>query len=417
MKVVIIGSGLSGLVAAYTTMLSSSNQVIILEKNKKIGGNSTKASSGINFINRKEGDSEERFFADTMKAGKYKNNAHLVSLLIRHSDMAKKLLESLSLDFNKVFLGGGHSLPRTHSISGHPKGNIGNILVNTLFDKNKELGVPILTDYVVHDIHIHENRAVGVMTSSGYIPCDAVVLATGGYGNCKKLLGKYASLPTTNAVTTTGDGIYIGMKNNLLIKNLEDVQVHPTAFVDPENKSSNWKFLLPGAYRGLGSVLIEKNGNRFTNELGTRDKVSHDILNNTSHVPECPQVLLVADQKILDRYGDASKFYTKKKLFVKYNTVSDISKTYDINMKNLKNSLSNLAPPYYVAVVTPAVHYTMGGIVIDDKCRVYKNTLEMVSNLYACGEVTTGLHGGNRLIGNSLLECVVFGMIVGSVIK
>lgn len=65
-------------------------------------------------------------------------------------------------------------------------------------------------------------------------------------------------------------------------------------------------------------------------------------------------------------------------------------------------------------VVTSAVHYTMGGIVIDDKCRVYKNTLEMVSNLYSCEEVTSGLHGGNRLIGNSLLECVVFGMFVGN---
>ena len=250
MRIVIIGSGLAGLITAYMSN-PQHNQIFILEKNSKIGGNSAKASSGINFVG--PGDSEKKFFDDTMKAGQYKNNPKLVRLLVNNTKMAKHLLESFGIIFDKVLLGAGHSNARTYSIKGSV--NIGYKLVKTIEQKLLDVGVSILTNHQVDNIRISNNKVYGVYTNNGFITCDAVVFATGGYGCADH---KYKNFPSTNNPTTTGDGIKICNYNNIMVSNLDDIQIHPTSFIDPGDKNNKTKFLLPGAYRGLGSVSMIK---------------------------------------------------------------------------------------------------------------------------------------------------------------
>lgn len=410
MKVIVIGSGLAGLTAAYISFLNG-NEVTILEKTNTIGGNSLKASSGINFLGLN--DTMEMFFQDTIKSGGC--NTDLVSLLIEHSECAKQFLQHCGLNFNKVFLGGGHSVARTHSINDDSKRSIGSILVNCVHDKIKMTNIKIKTSCRVIDLDIKNNKILGVVCENMYIKCDQVILATGGYGCNSQLLGSYyGKFPTTNGTTTTGDGVVICMKNNLKVSNLNDVQIHPTSFIDPLHSENKFKFLAPEAFRGLGGVLIDKTGNRFVNELETRDNVTNTIINKSQHVYGCPNVLLIVDNNILTKFGESSKFYLSKKLITKFDNLFDISQKYSINFPNLKKSLQTLYKPYYVAVVTPAVHYTMGGVNINVNAQVMSIKGILIEGLYACGEVTTGVHGKNRLVGNSLLECVVFGIIAGN---
>lgn len=410
MKVIVVGSGLAGLTTAYT-LYKNGHNVIVLEKNGKVGGNSLKASSGINFLGYN--DSYKKFYDDTMKAGQYKNNIDMVNIMVNNNQIAKSFLESLGLRFNKRWLGGGHSTERTYSIIGHSKKNIGTILVQTLKEKLNDLNIPIFINSRVNNIDFTNNIVKGVYYNDKYIKCDAVVLATGGYGCSPALLGRYGEFPTTNDITTTGDGIYLVNQYNVSIKNLEDIQLHPTSFIDPLDPDSKHKFLLPEAFRGLGSVLVDKTGKRFVNELDTRDVISNAILNAVP-IKKRGEVLLISNDNILKEYGSNSEFYKQKKLFIKYDNSNEIANKYKISHMELNNSLSSLNPPYYVAIVTPAVHYTMGGIVVDSFGRVLLNTGKYIKGLYACGEVTTGMHGKNRLIGNSLLECVVYGLIIGS---
>lgn len=409
-SVIVIGSGLAGLVSAYISHLNG-NKTIILEKLDKVGGNSIKASSGINFI--ASSSDNDLFIDDILSSGSY-NNINLVKTLVNNSDNAKKFLADCGLKFNKIFSGGGHSVPRTHSISDDSGSNIGWILVNCLHNKVINAGIQIKLCSRVIDLDIEKNSVKGVICENEYIKCNKIILATGGYSCNNQLLKKYSNFPTTNNVSTTGDGIIMSLKNNINVMNLDDIQIHPTSFVDPLNTTNKFKFLVPEALRGLGGVLIDKTGKRFTNELNTRDKVTSDILNNPYHVIECPNVLLIVNENILEKLGKVSKFYTSKGLMKKFDNIQEISNKYDINFHNLQNSLKNQKSPYYVATVTPAIHYTMGGIEINQHSQVISKKGYPINGLYACGEVTTGVHGKNRLVGNSLLECVVFGIIAGN---
>jgi len=414
MKIIIVGSGLAGLTAALTAN-KNGNEVIIIEKLKTIGGNSRKASSGINFFGIN--DNPDLFFQDIMSSGHYKNNPSLVHTLIHHTNYAKQFLTNLGLNFNKIFMGGGHSVPRTHSIH-HSQKNIGSILVERLYEEVKKSDIKVITECKLLDINIQCNKVHEILclinNNTTVISCDVVILASGGYSCNPQLLGKYSELPTTNNQTTTGDSIIICKKRDVSISNIEDIQIHPTSFIDPHNPTNKFKFLAPEALRGLGSVLVNSTGSRFTFELDTRDKVTKDIFDNKYCIGNYPNVLLICDENILKNFGPTSSFYLYKKLLQKFNTIEDISRIYNLDIKNLQNSLQNQHPPYYVSIITPAVHYTMGGITINNNSQVLSNEGKVISGLYACGEVSSGVHGGNRLVGNSLLECVVFGMIAGN---
>jgi len=286
----------------------------------------------------------------------------------------------------------------------------------------------------------------------------AVVLTTGGFSadrdNETSLLTEFASqllpLPTTNGKWATGDGVKMARAMGAAIVGMNRVQVHPTAFIDPANPSSQTKFLAAEALRGKGALLLNNKGRRFGNELGRRDSLTAQIQKHcaaSATVGNLPVAFMLMNPKSAEGFGLPSfSFYHKIKGFFKevrgvdelaayigcgsddvkstldeYNTLAS---KYLSGERNLKDAFGKKVFPvefdtskdsvFYVAQITPAIHYTMGGLKIDRDAVVFSEfTQRPFKGLLAAGESTGGVHGSNRLAGNSLLECVVFGRIAG----
>ncbi|CAG9535721.1 unnamed protein product [Cercopithifilaria johnstoni] len=279
----------------------------------------------------------------------------------------------------------------------------------------------------------------------------AVVLATGGfscdYFNESSLLQEFApekaNFPTTNGPWATGSGIKMARAMGAALVGMKNVQIHPTAFVDPKDPAATTKFLAAEALRGKGAILLNDKGERFVNELGRRDHVTDRILKfcaKNEEAGDAHTAFMIMDDQAVNDFGRASfNFYaTIKGFFKQFDTVEEVANYMKIESSKLKATLDEyneyahsisskedkfgkkIFPvalehlPYYVAVITPAIHYTMGGIKINKDAAVYNEfSNKPFKGLLAAGEVTGGVHGRNRLAGNSLLECVVYGRIAG----
>ncbi|CAL9737475.1 fumarate reductase 2 [Monosporozyma servazzii] len=455
--VVIIGSGLAGLSAANQLVLKHNIPIILLDKAETIGGNSIKASSGINGAwsstqqNLNVEDSPELFLKDTIKSSKHKGVQSLMKKLTDESAHAISWLQNdFGLKLDALAQLGGHSAPRTHRSNG--KLPPGFEIVSTLSKHLKSVAeqdqrlVQILLNSKVVDVNINENNQVtGVKYIDGTgkfktIETSNVVFASGGFGYSKKMLEKYTpdlvNLPTTNGPETLGEGqnILEGLGGELI--DMDQVQIHPTGFIDPSDRDNNKKFLAAEALRGLGGILVHPiTGKRFTNELSTRDNVTAAIQSLTPKNDQ--RALLVLSEKVYENYKHNMDFYLFKKLLKKTTIdefITDYSLTittpemvselekYSNNADNdefqrhlVINTFSSGTPiskdqTIFVGEITPVVHFTMGGVRIDENARVLnQNGIPLAQGLYAAGEVSGGVHGGNRLGGSSLLECVVFG--------
>ena len=275
------------------------------------------------------------------------------------------------------------------------------------------------------------------------INADAVVLATGGFGASHELLSKYApyaaDLPTTNGPFAQGEGLKLAAHVGASMVDLQYVQIHPTGFVDSLDPGASVKFLAPEKLRGVGGILLDAKGKRFVNELATRAVVSAAILNlHPDH-----QAYLLLGSAAADTFGAAAmQFYVSKGLFKRVEGgVQRAAEEMGVKVDELKATLEaynarcddpDRNPPdsfgktvfpskiefqqgcaLYIARVVPVVHYTMGGAKIDVEGRVVDDRGGVIAGLFGAGEVTGGVHGQNRLGGNSLLECVVFGRRAG----
>jgi len=284
----------------------------------------------------------------------------------------------------------------------------------------------------------------------------AVILATGGFSadrdNETSLLTEYApdllTLPTTNGKFASGEGVKMARAMGAGVVGMQYVQVHPTAFIDPKDPTSMVKFLAAEALRGKGAILINENGIRFGNELGRRDTLTAAINKNCAPNPAMNNwhtAYMVMNEKSAEGFGlPAFNFYHKiKKFFTKVDNMQQLAEHVGCTLEKLEatftsyNALAeqyaqgsrtmkdafgktvfpvsfNTDEPFYVATITPAIHYTMGGLKIDRQCFVFSEFMDRpFKGLLAAGESTGGVHGRNRLGGNSLLECVVFGRIAG----
>jgi aspartate oxidase len=416
MSVVIIGSGLAGLGTALS--LPTTCSVVIIEKEAKIGGNSIKASTGINFATPSMNDSSQ-FIEDTIKGGHEVANRAIVETLVLNSLKARRFLESQGISFTKVSKTGGHSRARTWSTDGA----IGSTLVTTLKEKiSQRPNIKILTNTILKQIKLVNNQAEGVfvdrletgtLVEKLYIKCNNIVLASGGYAGSDYL----STLPTTSGLFASGDVIKLCIDAGIAVENLDSIQIHPTAFIDPANPFARSKILAPESLRAYGGMLIDKTGNRFVDELAPRDVIVNSIKKAHSIFSNLPAVLLICPPETLEKFGNGSNFYLTRNLLEPLSLLEIVNK-YKIHEATLRIVLSPIGNPakWFVGVVTPAIHYTMGGIVVDENTRVYNTNGTSITGLYAVGETTTGLHGENRLAGNSLLECVVFGMICASTI-
>ncbi|TNY21108.1 FAD binding domain-containing protein [Rhodotorula diobovata] len=451
-QVIVVGAGLSGLSAAHTLYEKGAN-VLVLEKNPFAGGNSTKATSGINGAGTKAQaklgikDSAAAFFADTKKSARDLARDDLIEVLTGKSgDAVEWLINRFNLDLSKVSRLGGHSFERTHRGNAMFPGmtiTVGLMeALEELADKDPER-VKFVKKANVKRLVKDGDEVVGVeyeYQGKTQIAHGPVILATGGYAaDFAKdgLLAKYRpellDLPTTNGDHCQGDGQKMAMAIGANGIDLEKVQVHPTGLVDPNEPDAKVKFLAAEALRGVGGLLLNKEGNRFADELGHRDYVTGRIWEDNK-LP----VRLILNGEASKEIEWHCKHYVGRGLMKKFDTVEEVAKemglpvsklqgTFDAYMEVCKDpkkdpfgkkffSATNWgknAGPFHVAIMSPVLHYTMGGLEIDPHSQVLNTDQKPIKGLFASGEIAGGVHGANRLGGSSLLGCVVFGRVAG----
>lgn len=430
---VIIGSGGAGLVSALQARELGLHPVV-LEKMPTLGGNTIKASSGMNAaetnIQLRQGivDSFAEFYEETFQGGGRLNDPALLEYFTTHSGQAIDWLRLHGIFLNDLTLTGGMKKKRAH----RPESTapVGAYLIKNLLWLLDQVKIPVYTNTKVTELLKAESGQikgvkVEVLGEEKTLLTQAVILATGGFGASKQLIQRYrpelAAYKTTNQSGATGDGIFLGTAIGAQPIQMELVQIHPTVQQDTERV-----FLIGEAVRGEGAILVDQFGERFTDELGTRRVVSQKI----TALPE-RSAYLIYDQAVKDRVK-ALAFYEAQGLVVKAATLAELATKLELNVSALEDTLRqwNTAvetgvdvrfgrttgmthklekAPYYAIHIAPAIHYTMGGLHIDPKARVLDRNGAVIPGLFAAGEVTGGLHGNNRIGGNSIAETVVFG--------
>ncbi|RUS14359.1 FAD binding domain-containing protein [Endogone sp. FLAS-F59071] len=469
-QIIVVGGGLSGLSAAHTVLEQGGN-VLVLDKNPFFGylilsiilllpprsGNSTKATSGINgALTRTQislgiPDSAEIFAADTTRSARDLVRPDLVKVLTGQSASAVEWLQDkFALDLSLVSRLGGHSQPRTHrGKEKFPGMTITYGLMEALeelAEKKPDRVKIIKKAEVTKLIQNDKGEVVGVewivtgkpdKVNKEYGP---VVLATGGYAadftEEKSLLKKHRpelyKLSTTNGDHCTGDGIKMSAAIGARTIDLEKVQVHPTGLVDPKDPDAKVKFLAAEALRGVGGLLLQADGDRFCDELGHRDYVTGEMWKNKFPIR---LVLHTAASKEIEWH---CKHYTGRGLMKKFANGEALAKEMGISLKKLEKTFEDYndiaagkkkdpwgkkyfqnvpiktTDDFYVALMQPVLHYTMGGVEITPESEIKSTSGSPIPGLFAAGEMCGGVHGANRLGGSSLLGCVVFGRVAGN---
>jgi flavocytochrome c len=453
-RVIVVGGGLSGLSAAHTIYLNGGN-VVVLDKQGFFGGNSTKATSGINGaltrtqVDTKIPDSVKQFYDDTLKSARDKARPDLIKVLTYNSASAVEWLQDVfNLDLTLVSRLGGHSQPRTHR--GHDAKFPGMAITYALMQRLEELAeneperVQIIKKARVTGLNKDGNKITGVTYEFGGESTTVdgpVILATGGYAadfTETSLLKKWRpdtfDLSSTNGTHATGDGQKMVMAIGGNGIDLDKVQVHPTGLVDPKDPGSKWKFLAAEALRGEGGLLLNGDGDRFCDELGHRDYVSGEmwkekdkgkfpirlILNSkasnvldfhTRHYSGRGLMKKMTGKELAKEIGCTPEHL--QSTFKAYNLIAEGKKKDPYGKKFFHNGPVDINDDFHVALMEPVLHFTMGGIEINDKAEILNSEGLPFEGLYACGELAGGVHGANRLGGSSLLGCVVYGRVAG----
>ncbi|KAF9174525.1 hypothetical protein BGX21_000902 [Mortierella sp. AD011] len=452
-QVIVVGGGLSGLSAAHT-ILEHGLGVLVIDKNAFFGGNSTKATSGINGALTKTQiqlgikDSVEAFYDDTARSARDMLRPDLVKVLTGRSASAVEWLQTkFQLDLSLVSRLGGHSFPRTHR--GKEK-MPGMTITYALMEMIEELSVSqpdrvkLVRKARVTNLIKENGAVVGVEYEFVNEPgkkikaWGPVVLATGGYAadfSSDSLLKKYRpdlwDLPTTNGDHTTGDGIKMALAIGGKTINMEKVQVHPTGLVDPREPDAKVKFLAAEALRGVGGLLLQADGKRFCDELGHRDYVTGmmwknkfpiRLVLNTAAAKEiewhCKHYVGRGLMKHFKNGNELAKEIgippsELQKTFDEYNLIAEGKVKDPWGKKYFHNVPIKMDQDFHVAQMAPVLHYTMGGVDINDEASIKDTTDKTIPGLFAAGEMCGGVHGANRLGGSSLLGCVVFGRTAG----
>lgn len=450
-QIIIVGGGLSGLSAAHT-ILERGGNILLIDKNSFLGGNSTKATSGINGSGTKFQralgikDTNEIFYEDSAKSARELISPALTKVLTYNSASAVEWVnEKFNVDLSLVSRLGGHSQPRTH------RGNEkfpGMTITYALMEKLEEVcerepsRAKVIPKAKVTELLKQGNTVIGVkyVTEDGKTQTanGAVILATGGYAadfSSSSLIKKYRpeiyDLPTTNGDHCTGDGIKMTEAIGGQCIHMEKIQVHPTGLVDPKEPNAKVKFLAAEALRGVGGLLLDANGKRFCDELGHRDYVTGEMWKNKG------PFRLVLNTKASKEIEWHCKHYKGRGLmkffksgqelakeigisndalastFNDYNQIANGQKKDPYGKRFFQNAPITLTDTFHVAIVTPVLHFTMGGIKINEFSQVIGQDNSIVPGLFACGETAGGVHGANRLGGSSLLGCVVYGRVAG----
>lgn len=376
--VIIVGTGAAGLYAAL--QFDESVNVLIVAKREMSLSNSSLAQGGVAAVLDKDNDNFKLHIADTLIAGKYKNDPAAIEVLVTEGPRDVLNLKKLGVAFDldnsgklQMTLEAGHS---RHRIV-HHKDSTGKAITDVLIENVKELpNVDIIENTILYDLKKLDGGFSAFLLNNGEAFCVNArycIMATGGVGRV------YAY--TTNSAIATGDGITMAHNLGAKIKHLSWIQFHPTAFAAEKDRE---RFLISEAVRGEGAVLLNCNGERFAfdyderGELAPRDVVSEAIM------------LEAKKTKSENFYLDITH---KDAEFVKNRFPMIYEKCLEENVDITKDRIP----------VFPCQHYLMGGIDVD------LNAQTTIDGLYAAGECShTGVHGANRLASNSLLEALVF---------
>ena len=482
--VVVVGAGGAGMTAAITAA-AEGKSVVILESQSMVGGNSVRATGGMNAgktVYQDENefgesagvektlktaaekyadnetitalaktvseqwaayqanptgyfDSVELMELDTMIGGKGINDPELVETLCANSADAIDWLDEHGITLHNVSSFGGASVKRIHRpVNAEGKTvSVGSYMIPLLEENCEKAGVKMMLDTTATEILTDANgaavgvKATGASGETVTVNAKAVVLASGGFGANLDMVVKYKpelkGFMTTNAPGIQGQGIEMAQAIGAATVDMDQIQIHPTV-------EANTAALITEGLRGDGAVLINAEGKRFIDEVGTRDVVSAAEIAQTGSYS-----WLVVDQAMVDA-SSVIQGYIKKGYTVTGETYEELGKAMgvdaaafaetmekwngyveakndpDFGRTSFANPLNTA--PYYAVKVTAGVHHTMGGLKINANTEVLNEKGEVIPGLFAAGEVTGGVHGANRLGGNAVADFTVFGRIAGA---
>ena len=482
--VVVVGAGGAGMTAAITAA-AEGKTVVILESQSMVGGNSVRATGGMNAgktVYQDENefgesagvektlktaaekyadnktitalaktvseqwaayqanptgyfDSVELMELDTMIGGKGINDPELVETLCANSADAIDWLDEHGITLHNVSSFGGASVKRIHRpVNAEGKTvSVGSYMIPLLQENCEKAGVKMMLDTTATEILTDANgaavgvKATGASGETVTVNAKAVVLASGGFGANLDMVVKYKpelkGFMTTNAPGIQGQGIEMAEAIGAATVDMDQIQIHPTV-------EANTAALITEGLRGDGAILINEEGQRFIDEVGTRDVVSAAEIAQTGSYS-----WLVVDQAMADA-SSVIQGYIKKGYTVTGATYEELGKAMgvdaaafaetmekwngcveakndpDFGRTSFANPLNTA--PYYAVKVTAGVHHTMGGLKINANTEVLNEKGEVIPGLFAAGEVTGGVHGANRLGGNAVADFTVFGRIAGA---
>lgn len=441
--VIVIGSGGAGFAAA-TTAIEEGSTVIIIEKAEYIGGNTVRAGGTLNAVDPERQskigivDSVDNFYQNIMDAGDQKSDPILARVLAEEAMSARQWLEDHGTEWSEtIYLTIGGLFTRSMDVKDK---NSYQGLIEPLFAAVTEKGGEIVLNCYAESLITDESGAViGVYardTRNNQIyrfeAAKGVIVATGGYSANREMVQTYhnvSGLPTSNAPTSTGDGILMGLEAGAALEGMEYIQIHPHG-----NPSTG---MLQSHFAGdvTNAIYVNKNGRRFVNEQGRRD----DISNATIAQPD--QIMYSVYDAACDVYPGVPEYDGMDELIergyvFRADTIAELAELAGIDPDGLETEIKQYnelvkqgsdsefgkssiekeigLAPFYAVPLAPTLHHTMGGLKIDAGAHVLNRNGEPIKGLYAAGEVTGGIHGTNRIGGNALADCFVFGRIAGA---
>ena len=484
--VVVVGAGGAGMTAAITAA-DAGKSVLLLESQGIVGGNSARSTGGMNaaptewqqanefgesagvestlkklenypdneriqelgeivkaqweeYQANPEGyfDSSELFQLDTLIGGGGLNDPALVKKLVDNSADAIEWLGQLDPEvvLHNVAAFGGASVKRIHRpVDENGKTlSVGAYVVPLLKENLDNRGIEVLTNTTATEILMDNGAAVGVVAEAANgatvtVNAKAVVITTGGFGANNDMIASLRpeldGFITTNSPGIQGQGIKMAQAVGADTVDLEQIQLHPTVHVQGSDA-----VLITEGLRGDGAILVNQEGERFFDEVSTRDKVS-----NAEFAQTGGYAWLIVDSRMSDAsnviqgyinkgYAETGETYEELAEAIgapadvfaatmeNWNACVEAKEDPDFGRVSFANPLDQA--PYYAIKVQPGIHHTMGGIKIDDNAEVINTDGDVIPGLFAAGEVTGGVHGNNRLGGNAVADFTIFGRIAGS---
>ncbi|MCB5952874.1 flavocytochrome c [Enterococcus sp. BWT-B8] len=433
--IVIVGAGGAGMAAALSAKEAGMNPVIF-EKMPFAGGNTLKSSGGMNAsetkFQKEQGieDSNDLFYEDTLTGGKGTNDKELLRYLVDNSAAGIEWLDSMGITLDNISYSGGASVKRIHRPTDGSA--VGTYLVAGLIRNIHEQEIPIFVNSTVTKINEKDGKVTGVEVDvegeTKTVSGDALIITTGGYGSNKEMIEKYRpdlkGYVSTTSEGSTGDGITMIEKLGGATVDMDQIQVHPTVVQETG-------MLISETVRGEGAILVNQQGERFYNELETRDNVSAAI----TDLPE-GYAYLIFDDALANR-AKQLEYYKEQGVVIEADTIEALAEKIDAEPEILKASLDTwnkavkdqkdpdfgretamdydlTEAPYYAIQIAPGIHHTMGGVKINKDTQVLKEDGSAIEGLYAAGELTGGIHGQNRIGGNAVADIIVFGRQAGT---